>query len=218
MEIIVEGKSEEFFTPDEIILNIDFIKNAKTYEEVLRDGSLSVESFIQNFLIPNGFQKEDLKTRSFVIREETRYDNQIRKEVFECFSYNQNATLKFPYDKQRLANLMISISKLEDAPNCRISFGIQNEKECRRKILSKAYKDAEEQAYVIAQAANKTLQGCLKVDFKPFTSQYCSPVYMNSDMMYAERLCDGSAQTIANIFTPEDIQIKETVYCLWIAE
>lgn len=36
-------------------------------------------------------------------------------------------------------------------------------------------------------------------------------------MMYVEKKA-GVAQTILNTFTPEDVELKETLYCLWIAE
>lgn len=218
MEIIVQGKGTEFFAPDEVIFNINFTAKGQTYEEVLRVGTQNIQHFVEELLLQNGFQKEDMKTRNFVIREETRYDNLTHQNIFEGFSFNQYATLKFDYDKNKLAKMMVEMSKLNNAPICQVNFGVKNEKECRKNILAKAYKEAEEQALAIAEAAGKTLRQCVKVDFKPFTSDYRSRASFNSDMMYAERACVGSAQTIANTFTPEDIEITETLYCLWLAE
>ncbi len=218
MEIIVQGKGNEFFAPDEIIFNIDFIKKGQSYEEVLKEGSNNVQYFIDELLLKNGFQKEDLKTRSFTISEERRYDNLTHQSVFDGFSFSQKAILRFDYDKSILARMMTAISKLEDAPVCQVQFGIKNEKECRKVILSKAYKNAEDQAFAIAQAANKTLTRCMKVDFKPFTTDYYSQVNFGTDMMYAERACFGAADTIINTFTPTDIELTETLYCLWLAE
>ena len=37
-------------------------------------------------------------------------------------------------------------------------------------------------------------------------------------MMYAEKYMKGAVQSIANNFTPEEIELTETLYCLWIAE
>lgn len=218
MEIIVQGKGTELFTPDEVILNISFTIKGQTYEDVLRIGIQNVQHFVENLLLQNGFHKEDMKTRNFVIREETRYDNLTHQNIFEGFSFNQCATLKFTYDKNKLAKMMVEMSKLDNAPVCQVNFKVKNEKECRKNILAKAYKDAEEQALAIAEAAGKTLRQCVKVDFKPFTSDYRSSVRLDSDMMYAERSCVGAAQTLANTFTPEDIEITETLYCLWLAE
>lgn len=218
MEIIVQGKSSDFFKPDEVNLNINFITKGQTYEEVLRKGILNVQYFADEILLKNGFRLEDMKTRNFVIKEETKYDSVKHQRIFEGFSFNQSAALKFDYNKDRLANIMIEISKLDNAPTCKVDFKIKNEKECRRSILSKAYLDAQEQAMIIATAANKNLKQCVKVDFKPFTTDYYSKAQFGTNVFEAEKKCVGAAQAIVNTFTPEDIELVEVLYCLWIAE
>lgn len=218
MEIIVQGKGVEYFTPNEVTLSINFTTKGYTYEEVLRKGTESVQLFVEELIIKNNFKKEDMKTRNFVIREDTKYNKITGQYDPDGYSFNQMASLKFDYNKELMANMMVSISKLNNAPMCQISFGIKDEKECRRNILAIAYKDAEDQAKAIAEASGKTLKYCQKVDFKPFTTDYVSQARIGSDMMYAEKACYGAAQTIVNTFTPEDIELSETLYCLWIAE
>ena len=66
MEIIVEGKGMITVVPDQVIINFDFITKGETYEEVLELGSRNVYDFIQNIIVSNGFNSDDLKTRSFV--------------------------------------------------------------------------------------------------------------------------------------------------------
>ena len=44
MEIIVQGKGKEYFTPNEIILNLGFYTKKKTYEETLSEGVKNVQS------------------------------------------------------------------------------------------------------------------------------------------------------------------------------
>ena len=90
--------------------------------------------------------------------------------------------------------------------------------ECKRKILAKAYKEAELQAQSIAEAAVKNLKQCVKIDFKPFTTEYVSRSAIQSDTMYAKDTRFGVAPAIINTFTPEDIELSETLYCLWITE
>jgi len=36
--------------------------------------------------------------------------------------------------------------------------------------------------------------------------------------VYKKAIREGAAQTIINTFTPEDIELSETLYCLWLAE
>ena len=218
MEIIVQGKGTEFFTPNEVILNIGFNTKGQSYEEVLSEGVKSVQKFVNELLLQNGFTTEDMKTRNFVVREDQKYDEVTRTYLFDGFSFNQNATLKFDYNKERMAKIMEDLSKLDNAPTGQINFGVKDAKECKRKILSKAYKEAELQAQAIAEAAGKSLKQCVKVDFKPFTTDYVSQTTFDSDMMYAKSARLGAAPAIINTFIPEDIELSETLYCLWITE
>lgn len=218
MDIIVQGRGVENVAPNEVILNINFFVKGSTYEEVLKGGVASVQRFVDDILIPNNLEKENMKTRNFVIREETKYNEITRNYDKNGFSYNQMAILKFDFNKEFLAKIMVSLSKLSNPPLCRVEFGVKDEKECKKKVLVKAYEDAKTQAEAIATAAGKELKSCVKVDFKPFTTEYVSNARFDKQMAYAERVGTGSAQTIVNIFTPEDIEISETLYCLWVAE
>lgn len=221
MEIIVEGVGTECFTPNEVIMNLQFITIGKSHEEVLEIGSKNVQSFVNDLLIPNGFNIDDMKTRNFIIREETKYNEITRTYDFDGYSFNQSAKIKFDYNRTKLSIMMESISKLSNPPICRVDFGIKNEKECKRNILEKAYRDAEEQAYAIAYASGKTLKYCAKVDFKPFTTSYISASNFDGNIMYEKTVCGHAsnvAETITKIFTPEDIELSEKLYCLWIAE
>lgn len=218
MEIIVQGKGTKTFVPNEVVLMLTFTTKGQLYEEVLYEGAKNVEYFIDDILLKNNFTKDDMKTRNYIIREEFRYNNDTHKNVFDGYSFNQIASLNFDYDKELLARIMDSLSKMENAPNCQVNFGIKEERECRRSILSEAYKDAEAQALAIAEASGKKLSGCMKVDFKPFTTEYTSRTSFDSAVMSERTAKMGATQTIINTFTPEDIQLTETLYCLWIAE
>lgn len=218
MEIIVEGTGIKHFTPNEVIMNLNFITKGKSYEEVLELGSKNVEIFIRDLLIRNNFTETDLKTRSFIIREETKYNEQTRKYEFDGYSFNQNATLKFDYDKIKMSKIMEEISKLSNPPKYQVNFGLKNEKESRRLILNEAYKDAENQALSIAIAAGLELKKCIKVDFKPFTTSYVSQTRFGTEMMYAKKANVSASEVITKTFTPEDIELTETLYCLWLAE
>ncbi len=217
MEIIVQGTAMEYCTPNEGTFNITFTTKGYTYEEVLKEGTKNVQLFIDEILLKNNFKKEDMKTRNFVIKEDTKYNKITGQYDPDGYSFNQIASLKFDYNKELMANMMVSISKLENAPMYQINFGVKDKKECRKNILANAYKDAENQAQAIAEAAGKVLKYCQKVDFNPFTTDYSSQSMIGPDMMYAQKTVYGTAQTIVNTFSPEDIELSETLYCLWIA-
>lgn len=218
MEIIVEGKYTNSFVPDEVRLNINFFVKGITYEEVLNKGTLNVQLFIEEVLLKNGFKKDDMKTRSFIIKEEKKYNEITRTYDFDGYSFSQDAVLKFDYDTNLMANIIVAISRFNNSLTCQINFGLKDEEKCRKTLLSNAYKDAENKAMIIAEASGKMLKCCQKVDFRPSTNDYVSNAILGNDMMYAEKYMKGAIQNIVNTFTPEEIELTETLYCLWIAE
>ena len=214
MEISVEGKATLFYTPDMVIMNFNFITKGNSYEEVLNIGVKNVESFINELLKKHGFTNEDLKTNNFIIKEETKYNEDTHKYEFDGYYYNQNAVLKFEYDKEKMAEMMEDISKLSNPPFYQINFGLKDEEKVRKNILTLAYNDALKKAEIISNASGYKLIRCLKTDFRPFTSEYLSQTSINPKMLSM----DSVSQNIMNIFTPMEIEITEVLYCLWITE
>lgn len=219
MDIMVEGRASRFFKPDEVSMNINFYVKEDSYEKVLEKGVESVEVFIDKILKKFGFIKEDLKTRSFNIREESHYDIQTKKSIFDGFSYSQAASLTFDYDIKRVSEMMEEISKLEIAPRYQINFSLKNLANVKSLVLADAYAKAEEKAKMIALAAGKKLKDCIKVDFRPFEERVISQAKMGDAMMSSEIVAKRStSEAIQNIYTPSDVEVAETLYCLWITE
>ena len=215
MEIIVQGKGTKYIKPNEVVLNLTFTNKAKTYDVALSDGIRNVNYFVEEILLKNGFSKDELKTRSFVINEEKKYDEKMREYIDVGYSFNQVATLKFDYNMELLSKLILAISEMTIAPTYYIKFGVKDEEECRNEVLAKAYQNAYNQALAIVSSANKNLRYCQKVDFQPISNNYYSPAEFSSSFMRAKAV---NSDMIINSFTPEDIEISETLYCSWIAD
>ncbi len=216
MEIYVQGTGSSFVKPNEVRLALTFVATDNRYEDVLRKGVESVDTFVKEILLPHQFTVEDLKTSSFVIREDQKYNEQTRSYEKHGYQYNQYALLKFDYDKELLARLMEEISKLETPPAYQVHFGVKEEKKVKKQVLKKAYQDAYEQALAIAEASQKQLKDCRKVDFQPTTDLCLSPMKMERNVKMGS--VDSAFQQIANTFTPEDIKVQETLYCVWLTD
>ena len=217
MEIITIGKGQELVSPNEVRLNIHFYLKGNTYEEVLKKGTINVLNFINEIMIKNDFMKEDLKTRSYVIREEKKYNEVTKSYEFDYYSFNEYATLKFTYDKVLLMKLMSEIATLENPPMYEINFALSNEKEYQEKVLKEAFNNAKEKAGFIASAAGKKIKECVKVDYKPFNIDYTTRGNLDSEMMY-KAASNEILNEVTNAFTPEDILVEETLYTLWMTE
>lgn len=215
MEIITTGIGEESYKPDQIILTLNFIFKDNLYDEVLENGTKSVLDFVNNILYKYGFSENDIKTKSFIIKEEQKYNEETRSYDFDGYSYNQTVILKFDYELEKLTNMMEDISKLSNPPYYRIEFSLKDEEKAKKELISKAYMDAKEKANIIAAASGKVLKDCIKVSFKPLDIDFLSLTSLDNNTMY---LKEASMPLMNKIFTPEDIILSETVYFLWTSE
>ena len=217
MEIHVEGEALEYVSPDQVILNIEFKKKGESYNAVLNEGIESVKTFIEQILIPNSIDKEELKTRSFTIEEDKKYNNKLKKYEKVGFLFNQEAVLRFDYDKILLATIMISLSNLKNPPLCYVEFGLKDKKEVQKNILSKAYEDDKIKAEAIAIASKKKLKDCIKTEFlKKSNSEFISNFAIEEGIITSS--LEVQTKNIVNTLIPEDIKLSEKLYCLWITE
>ena len=225
MDIMVEGTGKRYYKPDEVEISLNFYTKTGTYESALEDGTRDVQIFIEKILKEMNFSKEDLKTRSFKEKKKKRFDYEKKIEIKYGFAYTQGATLKFDYNINVVAEFMDRVSKLENPPKYTIAFNVKNEQKSKNEAMAEAYNKAKEKAEAIATASGKTLKECIKVDFRPFEERVYSRSALGSGV-FEEETSDfnmkarkmSTQDTITNIFTPEDIEISETLYCLWVAE
>ena len=227
MDIIVEGIGKKFYSPDEVEINLDFYTRDDSYKRALENGTKNVESFINDVLERMNFNKEIMKTRSFRVYEEKQYDYDRKKYIKLGYAYTQQANIKINYSMEIIAEFMDIVSKLKNPPKYHLSFNVKDIKGCKDEVLAEAYNKAKEKAETIAKAAGKELKECVKTNFIPFEESIVSRSSLNSQDMYMEKeqsfgasnfdmaKSTGVQDTIQTIFTPEDVEITETLYCLW---
>lgn len=219
MDIIVQGNSKISVKPDLITLYFDFHTKTVKYDVALEEGVKNVEAYL-NALIELGFEKESFKTNSFRVTEKTVYNETKRKYEFDGYLFNQNSTLCFDYDMNKLSAIMEMTSKLENAPTYRIVFGLKDNKAFEEELIEKALEDAQFQAKAIAKGCNKKLALTFKkVSFEPFDTEYCSETKYDTAMYERGEMCCKASvsETISRTFVPEDVVATKTIYCLFEA-
>ena len=109
-------------------------------------------------------------------------------------------------------------------------WGILGSKDAKVRVWKR--EDSKAQAEAIATAVDMKLIKCLKTDFKPFEQELTSNSLISSSSfamgdtgsfpvvssLMAPQAMRSVAETIQRTFTPEDICVSETVFCLWLAE
>lgn len=223
MEILVDGRSVKYCSPDQVEMDINFYVLENDYEQALNSGVKNVEIFMNDVFYKMNFKKEDLKTRSFRVFESTKYDYEKRKNIKEGWVYSQSATLKFDYSVERMAEFMERMSKLESSPKYNVRFSVKDDKQIKKEAIKEAYNIAKEKAEAIAFASGKELVKCTKVEFDSFNELYSSKsslpemVRFNKSSSINEENSTAK-DMIVNTFVPEDVEITESLQCIWIAE
>lgn len=218
MEIIVKGEAEKSFRPDQIEISFDFRYKNNDYDKVLSVGAENVKNYL-NFLMTLGFNRDDVKTRSLKVSEDSRYDEKTRKYFKEGYVFSQSAKLKFDYNLEKLSSIMEETSKLDNPPIYRFNFTLKDQKQTKEELLAIAYDDAKSQAKAISKASGLKLKGCAKVSFEPIGSDmYSCTSYDGCYSKMSKMSCEGVASDIQTILVPEDVMVSCDVYCVFIAE
>ena len=216
MDIIVQGVGTKSFKPDLIIVSFSFKTIQKDYESALAEGVKNVESYLK-LLESMDFDKKDVKTLSFRVSENRVYNESTRKYDFDGFMFTQNAELKFDYDMKRMSKLMEQTSKLKNAPVCKLDFSIKDSKQAEEELIALAYQEAEFQAKAIAKASGKEVKECVKVSFEPFNAETTSRSRYDAEYACMSKCSSGVADSIQNIFVPEDVEVSHSLYCQFFA-
>ena len=227
MDIMVQGEGKKFYKPNQVDISINFFANDETYEKSLKKGTETVEEFINLVLKELKINREELKTRNFRIYQNIRYDYQTKTQVDNGFDYNQSARLKLDYSMDVISEFMDKVSKLVNPPKYNMTFTIKEQEMAKKEVLEEAYIKAKEKAEAIAKASGKILKDCIKVDFRPFEEKvYSYSSLSDTDLMLKadrtgaipEKAMKTTKDVLQTIFTPEDVEIRETLYCLWVTE
>ena len=216
MEITTIGRGKGKYVPDEVQINLVFQSRSRDYQTALTKGNKSIDEFVNEVLIKLGFNKNDLKIRNLIVREERKYNNQTGNNELVGYLFESDALLEFPYDKALITLFLNSISKLTNPPHFTLNFGLKNEEQHKDELLQNAYQDALNKAEVIAKSANKKVKEPLKVSFEPLNQPFISSSEFDSrNILYSN---ETNIDNFVNYLNPMDIEVEVTLYALFLAE
>lgn len=214
MEIYISAEGKKKVMPD--MTKITFKVNSKnaSYEKVINDGIKNRSELISS-LVKLGFSEKDIKTNNYFITEEKRYNEKNKNYEVVNYLFNENCELKFKYDNELFNKIMLSVSKLESAPTCEMSFYVSNKRKYVDEILKDAYEDALYEGEILAKVAGKKIIECKKISFKPFDDNFVT----NENLEFSPRVAKTLYSVDNNIsLTPKEIEVTKTIYCLFIAD
>jgi uncharacterized protein YggE len=228
MTIKLSTQGKAFAKPDKLILNYDFSIKRNTYDDVIMDGTTTIENFINYLTNIKGkfLSKDNIHTNGFSIREVYKdiatgekdgYGRDITKKEFDFYNYSQSVKVEMDYNLDFLSILVKDMSNKESyIPSFRVSFGLKDEEALKDLALEDAYRKCFRKAEILAKVSGRTLGECKEIthniDFGNSMIYRCS---MNSYEMEEsfERKID-----LSKVLNPENIEVTADIVCTFKAK
>lgn len=214
MEINVIGQGEKKYKPNQMVLDINISKVYKNYEEALAKGEESVLEFLkamQEF----GFEFEEFKTVGYQIKDEILRKNDKYEKV--GVRYARSLNLEIDYDMKKMSKMIETASKLKDAPKINVGYSLKDTKTAEMELFADAYQNAKRQAEIIANAAGLKVVKCAKTSIEEENNRYYSRSCYDGEMM-CRKGSSSASEIMSQTYTPQDIVVKQQIFCVFIAE
>ena len=217
MEIEVLGYAEKGFKVDQMELDISISNIYANYEEALSRGEEVVLDFL-TLMKQFGFSFEDFKTSVHKIQDELRYKGNDYKKI--GVRYTRNLTLEFDYDILKMSKIIEMVSKLRYAPTIKVKYGLKDTMVAEKEVFAEAYQNAKWQAELIAASSGYKDIKCKSADVNECKRNYYSGSNGGLELLCRRRddSTSSSSENMSKTFYPEDIVLKQSIKCVFIAE
>lgn len=216
--ITVEGKSSVKLIPEEISFTVNFNIKDENYQKC---ADLSVEKIdeIKSLFIKNGIDEELIKTNSFSIREVQKYDQELRKTVFDGYEANIPITIKTKKDNKKNDKIFELIKdNLKSNFNMNFTLSKEQMEAVKEKLIRLAVDDAKQKATIIAESASIKLSGIKAI-------QYGEPRTVNTynakmELMQFDEMpmLARSSANITSVLSPDEVEMRTDIVISWQIE
>ncbi|MEF2614177.1 SIMPL domain-containing protein [Faecalibacillus faecis] len=215
--IRVTGKGKLAVKPDLIELTLSIKDIKKEYDELLKRSS-SATNEVKELLEKIGFERKDIKTKSFDINIE--YDSYRDKndkwvEEFKGYSFIHKMKIEFEASNKMLGRVLYSLSKSTFYPSFSISYTVSNPEKYKNKLLENAINNSKEKAIVLANASGVKLGNILSIDYSWSELRISSSPFENKKWFFEE---DNDESDYVIDVEIDDIDVTDTVTVIWNIE
>ena len=210
--ITVTGSSELSVRPDMSVVSIHLSTIKPTMSaatQTLGDQSKKYVGILKDL----GFKETDVKTTNFSVLKNRVYRN--NSYIDSGYVASQDVTITFPYTEAILQKIAARFSQGKDPVDFSIAFELSDKlkQETETSLISKAVGDARSKAANLASAAVVKL-GAIKSIVYGSVDNTPVPMYRAYKTMVAGDSYQGENLS----FTPQDIDLQQSVTIVWIIE
>jgi uncharacterized protein YggE len=202
----VTGRSSVKVKPDETTINMAVSSLELKYDDAIKALNRKTRDLTRQLKKVN-FNSEDIKTSNFTVNKNTVYRHGQR--IDSGYRASQYLDVVFPYDKERIGDIIEKIGSSEAGANIQFSFGLSDAQRrvLREKLIVMAVEDAKEKARIIAAASGIELQGISNIHY---TETGVSPPHNAFSIRGARAEAAPQAQVEAR-----EIEIHESIEISW---
>ena len=211
----ITGKGKISVKPDRIRLNMTMDESYKEYEVTLSQSSETTK-ILKDLFISLGFEKDDLKTRSFDI--DTKYESykakdQSWKKRLVGYTYTHRMLIEFDADDKKLGEILYALAHSVITPEISIEYTVSDPEKHKDQLLKNAIEDSKHKAEVLANAANVELGDIVTIDYSWGEINFVSEPIQNFAFASVEQTRDSTGYDID--IEADDIDVTDTVTVIW---
>lgn len=211
----ITGKGKISVKPDRIRLNMTMEESYKEYEVTLSQSS-DTTKILKDLFISLGFEKDDLKTRSFDIdtkNESYKAKDQSWKKRLVGYTYTHRMLIEFDADNKKLGEILYALAHSVITPEISIEYTVSDPDKYKDELLKNAIEDSKHKAKVLADAANVELGDIVTIDYSWGEISFVSEPIQNFAFASAEQTTGRTRYDID--IEADDIDVTDTVTVIW---
>lgn len=162
--LTVRGRGVASADPDLTVLSFNVVGRDPSYSAAVEELNRRVEA-LRSDLEAVGVERTRLKTTDFDVEVHRRYDSDTREHVFVGYEASHGLRLELPLEKELLNNVLGRVASSASEASVDIPFDVSDRKGLRRRAMRAAVEDAQESAWVLAEASGATLGEIVSVDY-----------------------------------------------------
>ena len=202
--ITVRGSARVSAAPDWVVISFTINSEHYDYGQCMEQMAVQTES-LQKDLAAVGLERDSLKTVDFDI--DTHFEKVNDRYVFRGYKAVHHLKGEFPFEKDYLNKVLRALSRTQSQSSFSVSFQLNDPEPLLHKAIAEAVKNAKIKAQVLAEAAGVMVGELVHIDYS------WSEIRFHSSLEYGT--VEDSMASPGYDFTPEDVNISESVTVIW---
>ncbi len=202
--ITVRGSARVSAAPDWVVISFTVNSEHYDYGQCMEQMAVQTEN-LQKDLAAVGLERDSLKTVHFDI--DTHFEKVNDRYVFRGYKAVHRLKVEFAFKKDFLNKVLRALSRTQSQASFSVSFEIKDPEPLRHKAIAEAVKNAKIKAQVLAEAAGVMVGELVHIDYS------WSEIRFQSSLKY--EMVTESMPSPGYDFTPQDVNVSESVTVIW---